>query len=43
MKMSKLENKYYNTKRDIDKVAYKKQNNFVSRRYKKNAHAFTKI
>ena len=42
MRRSQLENKYYNTKRNIDKVAYKRQKNFVSRLYKKERTRFNK-
>ena len=40
--MLQLENKYYTTKRNIDKVAYKKQKNLVDS-IKKNDHALIKI
>ena len=39
---SQLENKYYRTKLDSDKMAYKKHKNFVSRLYKKECRRFYK-
>ena len=35
MKRSELETKFYQTNSHTDKLAYKKQNNFVSRLYKR--------
>ena len=40
MKRSELETKYYKTKKEKDKTAYKKQNNYVSRLYKKEMKTF---
>ena len=42
MRRSQLENKYYRTRLDIDKITYKKQNFFVSRLYKKERIRFFK-
>ncbi len=42
MRRSQLENKYYRTKLESDKITYKKQKNFVSRLYKKETIRFYK-
>ncbi len=43
MRRSQLENKYYRTKLESDKITYKKQKNFVSSLYKKESRRFYKI